>query len=281
MKKHIITGILIVACVVLGAVVWPRSAEDGKVPAEQVKPTVIAEIETKSEETPTVFLSDYSYAPEPKGAVESEPAKTEVNTTEEKTEPMPAKPTKTEASTKPSSDPKAGTISVINGERYMWVPGFGWVKDEGSGSIAISVDGEGDINKQVGVMGGGSTVGNPGDELTGHKVGSMGSDDASPTNNEPASGTQKYIDGKLYVWVPGFGLIEYSGKPSVGITAEDMYENGNKIGSMGGEEPQDSDASSPPTEQPESTGDEIHIVFVETPEKNSTPPPYKPDTTCP
>ena len=132
-----------------------------------------------------------------------------------------------------------------------------------------------------GFMGGGSTVGNPGDELTGHKVGSMGSDDASPTSNEPASGAQKYIGGKLYMWVPGFGWIEYSGKPSVGITAEDMYENGNKIGSMGGEEPQDSDASSPPTEQPESTSDEIHIVFVETPEKNSTPPPYKPDTTCP
>lgn len=130
-------------------------------------------------------------------------------------------------------------------------------------------------------MGGSTTVGNPGDELTGHKVGSMGSADASPTNNEPASGTKKYINGKLHVWMPGFGWIEYSDEPNVGTVAEDMYENGNKIGSMGGEEPQDSNASSPPTEQPESTGDEIHIVFVETPEKNSTPPPYKPDTTCP
>lgn len=37
-------------------------------------------------------------------------------------------------------------------------------------------------------MGGGTTVGNPSDELTGHKVGSMGGDDASPTNNESAPG---------------------------------------------------------------------------------------------
>ncbi|MDA8228078.1 MAG: hypothetical protein M0T74_10355 [Desulfitobacterium hafniense] len=281
MKKHIITGILIVACAVLGSVVWPRSAEDGKIPAELVKPAVIAETEANPEETLPIFLSDDTYVPEPKGAIESKPAETEVNTTEDKIRTTPAIPTKSEVSTNPSSAPKAGTLSVINGERYIWVPSFGWVKDEGGGSIAIPVDGEGDINKQVGVMGGGTTVGNPGDELTGHKVGSMGGDDASSSNNEPAPGTQKYIDGKLHVWVPGFGWVESSGEPSVGTTAEGMYENGNKIGSMGGEEPQDSNTSSPPTEQPESTGDEIHIVFVETPEKNSTPPPYKPDTKSP
>lgn len=140
--------------------------------------------------------------------------------------------------------------TVINGERYIWIPGFGWGKNEGGESIAIPADGEGDINHQVGVMGGGTTVGNPGDGLTGHKVGSMGGDDASPTNNESAPGAQKYIYGKLHVWVPGFGWVEYSGEPRVGVVAEDMYENGTKIGSMG-EEPQDSGASFPPIKQPE------------------------------
>lgn len=62
----------------------------------------------------------------------------------------------------------------------MWIPGFGWVKDEGGGSTGIPVDGEGNINKQIGVMGGGSKVGNPGDQLTGHKVGIMG-DEETPT----------------------------------------------------------------------------------------------------
>lgn len=281
MKKQIIISMVIITCAALCAAVWPRGAGNGKVPVGSVKTAVTAENEASSDETLQRFPSDDAFAPKPEVSAESKPAGTEAITTEEKTEPTPATPTKAESPAKPSSDPKSGTISVINGERYIWVPGFGWVKDEGGGSIAISVDGEGDINKQVGVMGRGSTVGNPGDELTGRKVGCMGSDDASPTNNEPASGTKKYIDGKPYVWVPGFGWIEYSGKPSVGTTAEDMYENGNKIGSMGGEEPQDSNTSPPLTEQPKSTGDEIHIVFVETPEKNSTPPPYKPDTTSP
>lgn len=281
MKKQIVTRIAIIACAALYTAVWPRSTGDGKVPAELVKTAENSEIETCLEGALPIFLSDGTITSEPKVISDSEPAETEVSTTEEKNVPTPATPTKTEASAKPSSDPKPGTISVINGEMYMWVPGFGWVKDEGGGSVAISVDGEGNINKQVGVMGGGSTVGNPGDELTGHKVGSMGGDDAPPTSNEPAPGTQKYIDGKPYVWLPGFGWVEYSSKPSVGTTAEDMYENGNKIGSMGGEEPQDSNTSPSPTEQPESTGNEIHIVFVETQEKNSTPPPYKPDTASP
>lgn len=82
----------------------------------------------------------------------------------------------------------------------MWIPGFGCIEDEGGGSIGIVVDGKGDINKQVGVMdGGGTTVGNSGDKLTGHKVGIMSRD-------------------------------------SGGTVAADMYENGHKIGIMGGNE---------------------------------------------
>ena len=236
MKKHIITGILIVACAVLGSVVWPRSAEDGKIPAELVKPAVIAETEANPEETLPIFLSDDTYVPEPKGAIESKPAETEVNTTEDKIRTTPAIPTKSEVSTNPSSAPKAGTLSVINGERYIWVPSFGWVKDEGGGSIAIPVDGEGDINKQIGVMGGGSTVGNPGDELTGHKVGIMGG----------------------------------------GIVAEDMYESGVKIGIVGGEETPIEKMASPCAELPEPTGDVIYIELQPPVTKDSTPQDYKP-----
>lgn len=129
-------------------------------------------------------------------------------------------------------------------------------------------------------MGGGTTVGNQGDKLTGNKVGIMGGDDAPPSNTDPTPDTKKYIDGKPYVWVPGFGWIEYSNKPNVGIVAEDMYENGHKIGSIGESESQ-ARSTTPPSEQPEPTGGEIHIVLVEVPEKNSTPPPYKPDTMSP
>lgn len=47
--------------------------------------------------------------------------------------------------------------------------------------------------------------------------------------DEPQGGSQK--DGKIYV--PGFGWIEDNGGGGSGTTADDMYENGNKIGDMG------------------------------------------------
>lgn len=48
-----------------------------------------------------------------------------------------------------------------------------------------------------------------------------------PSTNQPQGGDVK--DGKTYL--PGFGYIENSG-PNQENHAEDMYENGNKIGSM-------------------------------------------------
>jgi len=129
-------------------------------------------------------------------------------------------------------------------------------------------------------MGGGTTVGNPGDELTGNKVGIMGGSVLSSANNEPAPGTKKYIDGTPHVWVSGSGWVKDEGGGSRGTIAEDIYENGHKIGIMGGEESQ-KESAPPPAEQPEPTGDVIYIELQPTPTKNSTPPPYKPNTTTP
>lgn len=50
----------------------------------------------------------------------------------------------------------------------------------------------------------------------------------STSPSTPKSGDKK--DGKIYV--PGFGWIEDNGGGGSGTTAEDMYENGNKIGNM-------------------------------------------------
>ncbi len=241
MKKKIITGIVIAACVALCAAVWPRSAKVEDLPTEPEKAAVIAEIGARSEEKPQILLSADTHIPEPETVAESEPVKTEI-TTEEKTEPAPPAepaPHATLKSAPVSSAPKSGDKAFIDGKLHIWIPGFGWIEDEGGGSVGILVDGEGDINKQVGVMGGGTTVGNPGDELTGNKVGIMGR----------------------------------------GSVAEDMYENGHKIGIMGGSEPPPREATPPASEQLEPVDGEIHIVFVEVPEKNSTPPPYIPDTT--
>ena len=46
------------------------------------------------------------------------------------------------------TEPKAGEKK----DGKIYVPGFGWIKDEGGGGKGTVVDGDGDINKQVGNM---------------------------------------------------------------------------------------------------------------------------------
>lgn len=52
-----------------------------------------------------------------------------------------------------------------------------------------------------------------------------------PAESEPAAGSTN-SSGQVYV--PGFGYVENSGD-NQGGTLDDMYENGNKIGILGGE----------------------------------------------
>ena len=49
---------------------------------------------------------------------------------------------------KKSSEPKSGDKK----DGKVYIPGFGWVKDEGGGGKGEVVDSDGDINKQVGQM---------------------------------------------------------------------------------------------------------------------------------
>lgn len=51
----------------------------------------------------------------------------------------------------------------------------------------------------------------------------------TPKNNDVPQGGDTNNQGKTYL--PGFGWIENSGE-NQGTVAEDMYENGNKIGNM-------------------------------------------------
>ncbi len=61
----------------------------------------------------------------------------------------------------------------------------------------------------------------------------MGNGDAPPAEkHNPAPGSKAVIDGIPSVWIPGFGWIEDNGGEYVGIVAEDMYEDGHKIGIM-------------------------------------------------
>ena len=154
MKKQIFIGIAIIACIALCAAVWPRSAVVEDLPAESIKLAINAKIKACQKEAPPIILSADNSAPELEAVSENDTAEAEV-ITEEKTESTPPakpvqKPTVVEpAPAQSSSDPKPRTIAVIDGVQCMWIPGFGWVKDEGGGSISITVDGKGDINKQV------------------------------------------------------------------------------------------------------------------------------------
>ena len=233
--KKITTGIAVIACVALCAAVWPRSAEVGDLPTEPVNTAVTAEIEARPEKILEILLSGDSPAPEVEVIAESEPPKTEI-TAEEKTESAPpAEPTSrtVSKSASTSTEPNPGTIAVIYGNRCMWVPDFGWVKDEGGGSQGTMVGSPGDelTGNKVGQMGGGTIVDGKGD--INKQVGIMGADNTQPSGkHNPAPGTKAVIDGKPSVWIPGFGWIEDNGGGNIGTVAEDMYENGNKIGSM-------------------------------------------------
>lgn len=50
----------------------------------------------------------------------------------------------------------------------------------------------------------------------------------------PKMGDTRTVDGQKQVYFLGFGWIEDNDEPNVGIYAEDMCENGNKVGSMSG-----------------------------------------------
>lgn len=141
MKKQIIVVIGIIACVALCAAVWPRNAEVEELLAEPVKTAVNAEIEARSEKTPNIFIFKVNPAPEVESISESEPLITEI-TTEKETEkpaPTPAAAQTSQAGSKPapvSTEPKPSDRTVIDGEPHVWIPGFGWIVDEGGGSVA-------------------------------------------------------------------------------------------------------------------------------------------------
>lgn len=213
LKKQIIVGIAVIACAALCAVVWPRTAEVRDLPAEPVKAAVIAEIEARSAETQRILLSDAVPAPIVKAVAESEPLKTKI-TAEEKTKPVPpAEPIShtISKSVPASSEPKPGDRAVIDGKPHIWVPGFGWIVDESGGSVGttvgnprdeltgnkvrimgVTVGSDDDINKQVGIIGGGTVA-----QDMYENGQNMGGDDSVPSNSSPPPSVQPEPTGNV------------------------------------------------------------------------------------
>jgi len=174
MNKHIITGIGIIACVALCAALWPRNAEVGNLPAEPIKTAVSAEIESRSEEMPQILLSADTPVPVVEPVMESEPTETQITAEKETEQPAPTQPAQQVKSTESSSEPHNGDVRDVNGEKQIYLLGFGWIKDESGESYGTFAADMYENGNKIGVMGGGTMVGNPGDKLTGNKVGIMG-----------------------------------------------------------------------------------------------------------
>lgn len=132
---------------------------DSEHPNSTSSPAVVSE--TKPEPTPTetpvlqpekenkhveVPLTKPEKTTEP-----TEPPKPKVKEPEKEQSPA-APPEYEEKETQPNKEtatPKAGDK---NSKGQVYVPGFGWVEDQGGGTKEIETGSDGDINKQVGNM---------------------------------------------------------------------------------------------------------------------------------
>lgn len=126
MKKHIITVIAITACVALCAAMWLRNAEAEDLPAEPIKPAVVAEIKARLEKTPEILLSADTHTLEPETVAEYEPERADITTEKETPIPALAQETKVQEVSPTSAELRMGDVRIINGEsKYISMASVG------------------------------------------------------------------------------------------------------------------------------------------------------------
>lgn len=143
-------------------------------PAEPVNATVSTEIESQPEEIPQILLSADTSVPVVKSVAENEPPKFEIMAEKETSKPAKTQTAQLVKSTASASEPRNGEVRVVDGERQIYLLGFGWIKDESGESYGTFAADMYENGNKIGVMCGGTMVGNPGDKLTGNKVGING-----------------------------------------------------------------------------------------------------------
>lgn len=121
--------------------------EDGAFPPPAPHPTSVGE-ETTNVESDSATRIEIDFEPlEPRGGTAFSTPK----------EPLRDKPTpSTTASQTPSHhapiEPQMGITRTVDGQKKVYVLGFGWIDDNDEPNVGIFVDGDGDINKMVGMM---------------------------------------------------------------------------------------------------------------------------------
>ena len=144
----------------------PSSAEPTSTPTVSIKPieeTVtpsVTEKDTgKSTGTEQKIQAEPTKPPAPtespkpsKPKAETSKPKAETSTKQNETMTKnPTKPPEYKPEDTVKTKPKEPDAGAKNDKGQMWVPGFGWVDDSGP-NVGKEVDGEGDIDKQVGEM---------------------------------------------------------------------------------------------------------------------------------
>lgn len=139
-----------------GTVIPAPSADPIKTPEVTVPPIEPTEASTKpadsgdSTGTEQSIQAEVTKPTQPPQKVKTDSSKTPDGEKVDAVKPVEHDKVTKSASSTSSSEPKSGDKK----DGKIYVPGFGWIEDNGGG-------------------GSGMTVGNPGDELTGNKVGSM------------------------------------------------------------------------------------------------------------
>lgn len=173
-KKNLTVTFLVVLAIALGAGLisyvnkTPKTKED-KVLSDinKVDEVKVEEIKTENEEkakVPVINAADSTEKSSQNNVVSSNTETLKTEAVPKKPEPPKEKPKTTdditnknkvptypEKAVKPQKElsPKGGEK---NNKGQVYVPGFGWVNDEGGGGQGTNVTSDGDINKQVGTM---------------------------------------------------------------------------------------------------------------------------------
>lgn len=244
MKKLIKTAVIITACVGLCVGVWPRNDASMEVPAEPAKSAMSAKLPTVA--APACAMPVEGASLQATISTEEESRVTTTTTVSNTAEASPAAEETLQSAATPKSTPATAATTSSDDPYHTDV----YPENVYSEKLLYNADGE----------------------LIGKTI-------TYPT----AFGSDAiWIDGRAYYDIPGFGLIEWSGPSSV---TEDytMYENGNKVGIMGGEAENAATAApkKQPDEQPKPTGEVIDQTINAVPEKNSAPPSCKPSATPP
>ena len=136
MKKRIITAAVFAACLALCAAVWPQSEPVEETPSLLTPPAVTV-AQPKVPEVPEI---EESIIPEKETVDVAEPEQTKVIAPAPKPPQTPTPPEK-EKTAEPKQEPEvAPTSPDSNPDNMVYVPGFGWLENQGPNHCDYAAD---------------------------------------------------------------------------------------------------------------------------------------------